>query len=80
MISILTSLVTLLGMWLVARKKWQGWLIGLINQVLWLVLIIQTRAWGLLILTVSLVWIYSRALVSWRREDREFLRAADGAR
>lgn len=68
MISVATSVVTLLGMWLVARKDWRGWLIGLVNQLLWLWLIIDTKAWGLLILTVSLSAIYTKALLSWRRE------------
>jgi hypothetical protein len=68
MISVVTSLVTLFGMWLVGRKDWRGWAIGLCNQVLWLWLIIDTRAWGLLILTVALVVIYTKALVSWRAE------------
>lgn len=68
MISVATSLVTLVGMWLVARKDWRGWAIGLANQVLWLWLIIDTRAWGLLILLVALVVIYTRALFEWRRD------------
>lgn len=72
MLSIATSLITLVGMWLVGRKNWRGWLVGLVNQVLWLALIIQTHAWGLLILTVSLVYIYLRALIAWRRDDRVF--------
>jgi hypothetical protein len=67
-ISIATSLVTLLGMWLVARKDWRGWLVGLVNQLLWLWLIIDTGAWGLLILTVALSCIYTKALIDWRRE------------
>lgn len=68
MIAVLTSIVTILGMQLLKRKDWRGWAIGLGNQALWLVLIIQTRAWGLLILTVALVWTYSTALIQWRRE------------
>lgn len=69
MLSVATSLMTLWGMWLVGRKNWRGWAIGLANQILWLALIIQTQAWGLLILTVALVWIYARALISWRRQE-----------
>lgn len=79
MLSIATSLVTLVGMWLVGRKDWRGWVVGLVNQTLWLALIIQTRAWGLLILTVSLVVIYTRALIAWRRDDAALLAAvSDG--
>ena len=70
MTSILTSLVTLFGMWLVGRKDWRGWAVGLANQLLWLVLIIQTRAWGLLLLTASLSFLYARSLIAWRRDAR----------
>jgi hypothetical protein len=68
-ISVATSLVTLFGMWLVSRKDWRGWAVGLGNQALWLVLIIQTRAWGLLLLLVSLIYVYTKALISWRRAE-----------
>ena len=67
MLSLATSLVTILGMWLVAKKRWEGWAVGLANQALWFALIVQTRSWGLLVLMAALVWIYSRALIDWRR-------------
>lgn len=76
MISIATSLVTLVGMWLVGRKDWRGWAVGLANQALWLWLIIDTKAWGLLILTVSLIVVYTRALIRWRHDDRAAATAA----
>lgn len=71
MISIATSLVTLLGMWLVSRKDWRGWAVGLANQVLWLWLIIDTHSWGLLILMASLIFVYTKALIAWRRDEKE---------
>ena len=67
MLSLATSLVTILGMWLVAKKRWEGWAVGLANQALWFALIVQTRSWGLLVLMAALVWLYSRALIDWRR-------------
>jgi hypothetical protein len=67
MLSLATSLVTILGMWLVAKKRWEGWAVGLANQALWFALIVQTRSWGLLVLMAALIWIYSRALIDWRR-------------
>lgn len=67
-LSLVVSVVTLVGMWLLRRKDWRGWLVGLCNQSLWLVLIIQTHAWGLLLLTGALIYIYTRGLIEWRRE------------
>lgn len=66
MLSLATSIVTIIGFHLVAKKRWEGWAVGLANQALWLALILQTRTWGLLLLNVTLVWIYGRALIDWR--------------
>ena len=66
MLSLATSIVTIIGFHLVAKKRWEGCAVGLANQALWLALILQTRTWGLLLLNVTLVWIYGRALIDWR--------------
>ncbi len=65
---IVTAVLTLLGMWLAGSKRWEGWAVGLLNQVLWLWFIVLFEAWGLLILTVALTVIYTRNLIAWRRE------------
>ena len=61
--------MTLLAMELIARKKWYGWAVGLVNQALWFYLIVyQQQLWGLAMLSVALTWRYTVALVRWRRE------------
>lgn len=65
-----TSAGTLLGMWLLGQKRSIGWIVGLVNQVLWITFAVMFEAWGLLPLTCALVVIYSRNLARWRREDR----------
>lgn len=64
----LTGIGTLTAMELIGRKMWQGWLVGLANQVFWLSLIYQRELWGLLPLTLILIWRYVVALRKWRRE------------
>lgn len=64
----LTGAMTVLAMELVARRRWQGWAVGLVNQAFWLTLIIDRRMWGLLPLTAILGWRYTVALVRWRKE------------
>lgn len=66
-LSLTTSVLTIVGMWLVGDNRASGWVVGLANQVLWLALIIDTRAWGLLVLLVFLVVIYARNLWLWTR-------------
>lgn len=68
MLSVVVSVLTLLTMWLVARKDWRGWAVGLANQALWLALIVTTRSWGLLLLTGTLTVLYARTLLTWRRD------------
>lgn len=63
----LTGIMTILAMELVARRHWQGWAVGLANQVLWGVLIWQRELWGLAPLCLILSWRYSVALVRWKR-------------
>lgn len=62
--------MTLLAMELIARKRWEGWAVGLVNQALWFYLIVwQQQLWGLAMLTVVLTWRYSVALLKWRRDE-----------
>ena len=61
-----TGLVTLIAMELIARKRWEGWAVGLGNQALWLGLIYERELYGLLPLTLLLTWRYAVALRCWR--------------
>ncbi len=63
-----TSAVTLWAMWAIGRRHWWGWAVGLGNQVLWVALAIVFKTWGLLPLTASLIVVYTKNLVVWRRE------------
>lgn len=51
-----------------ARKRWEGWAVGLANQALWLAVTVTTEAWGLLARTVTLTRTHTRALIAWRRD------------
>lgn len=63
-----TSVVTLIGMWMVGNKNPLGWLVGLGNQTLWGWFIVAFHAWGLLPLSCALSVVYSRNLLRWRRD------------
>lgn len=65
----LTGAMTVLAMELVARRRWQGWAVGLVNQAFWLWLICTRSLWGLLPLTAILSWRYTVALVRWRNAE-----------
>lgn len=59
------SAFTVLGMWLIGNKNRLGWVVGLINQILWISFAIIFKAWGLLPLTLVLIIVYTRNLLKW---------------
>lgn len=63
-----TGMLTILAMWLAGSKRWEAWLVGLLNQILWAATIVVFDTWGLLPLTVFLTFTYARNLIKWRRE------------
>ena len=63
------AITTLISVELIARHKWQGWAVGVANQLLWLLLILQRELWGLLPLTIVLTWRNLAALRVWMRAE-----------
>ncbi len=67
-IALATGLVTIFGVWLQGNHRWEGWLVGLLNQGLWFVFIVVFGAWGLLPLCAVFGAVDLRNLLKWRRE------------
>jgi hypothetical protein len=65
----LISCITITSMELIARRKWYGWSLGLLNQGFWgYFMVYQKEAYGLLPICLVLTWRYSVAMLKWRRE------------
>lgn len=62
------SILTVGMMYLAGNKNKWAWILGLANQSLWLTWIITVQAWGLLILTFALIFMYTRNLIKWHKE------------
>lgn len=58
--------LTVLAMELVARRRWEGWAVGLANQVFWCWIVWDRALWGFVPLTLILTWRYTVALIRWR--------------
>lgn len=65
-----TSAFTLWAMWLLSKKRWEGWVVGLVNQILWIATAVLFETWGLLPLTVALIYVYTKGLIAWRAESK----------
>ena len=61
----LLSAITLYTMFLAGGKKSYTWLIGLLNQALWVVWIIKAKAWGLVPMNLGLWFVYVRNHLAW---------------
>lgn len=68
-IPLLTSIFTILGMWLAGNHDHRAWYVGIANQGLWLTFIIMFHAWGLLPLLTALLFVYTRNLIRWKKEN-----------
>jgi hypothetical protein len=62
----LLSAITIYSMLLAGNKKKGAWLVGLINQFLWLIWIFTTGAWGLIPMNLALWVVYSRNYIKWK--------------
>lgn len=65
------SAFTMLAMWMIGNKSWKGWVVGLVNQGLWIAFAIIFEAYGLIPLSVVLTVIYIRNLMKWRQDTFE---------
>lgn len=64
LLSVITIWMTLAA----GNKHRLAWLIGLVNQALWLSWIIAAGAWGLLPMNLALWVVYGRNHWKWTRE------------
>ena len=62
----LLSAITIWMTLLAGNQHPKAWLVGLVNQALWLAWIVSMHAWGLLPLTAALCIVYARNHIKWR--------------
>jgi hypothetical protein len=62
-----TAAGTIICSYLCRRLYWQGYVVGLLNQVLWTWVVIATGQWGLLAVGAFMVWNYTKGVVEWRK-------------
>lgn len=67
----LLSAMTIWMTVLQGRKSAAGWIVGLCNQIGWLVFQVGTETWGLLPLNAVLWVLYIRNYRLWRASDKK---------
>jgi hypothetical protein len=63
----LLSIITIWMNVLAGNKTSWAWLVGIINQLLWLVWICAASKWGFLLMNAALWIVYSRNHFKWRK-------------
>jgi hypothetical protein len=62
----LMSAMTIYMTFLQGEKRLAAWVVGLLNQFLWLAFALATYTWGLLPLNAALWYLYIRNFLKWR--------------
>lgn len=63
-LQLLTALFTILSVWMAGNGDQRFSFVGLFNQILWVVVILKSHTYGLMVLTVAMTFTYSRNI--WR--------------
>lgn len=61
------SAITVYQNLLAGNRDSFAWVLGLVNQLLWLVWIVSTKNWGLIPLNLCLWVVYARNLKKWKQ-------------
>ena len=64
----LLSAITIWMTLLAGNKHPKAWLVGLVNQLLWLIWIVASASWGLIPMNVALWVVYSRNHFKWQKD------------
>jgi nicotinamide riboside transporter PnuC len=62
--------IGLLGAFVVGRKRWWGWVILLVNTVLWGVYATESHQYGFMVASFFYAPLYARNLIKWLKEKR----------
>lgn len=69
-LQIVTSFLTLLSVRMAGRGDQRFNYIGLFNQLLWVIVILTSGTYGILILTAAMTYQYSANLRRWKKEEK----------
>ena len=58
------------GLYLVTRRNWRGYLIGVFVQFLWIAYAVVTGQWGFILSALVYGFVNALGLVGWRREEK----------
>lgn len=60
--------IGVLGIYFVGRKTVWGWLVLLVNEVIWIVYALTTKQYGFIVSAIAYAIVYIRSFIHWRRD------------
>jgi hypothetical protein len=66
----LLTAVGVTGLYFAGRKMWQGWIVGLSAQVLWVSYAIATKQWGFIVSAFAYGSVYGRNAWLWWNDHK----------
>jgi len=72
---ILAGILELIGIWLIGKKMWQGFLIFIVGAVIWIYIGITHELYGLIIVCGCATFLNIKNIKKWRKDDKEYWEA-----
>lgn len=69
--SYLLSIISLVTLWLIGNKNKAGFVLGLLNQVLWIWYALMLKQYGLLVGVIAYAAIYIRNLIKLNKDEKD---------
>src|SRR6266540_4596118 len=66
--SVALSGLGLVGLGLAGRRSYWGWVLGLVDEALWVAYAIHSRQWAFCVSALAYSWVYACNLRAWRRD------------
>lgn len=60
--------ISVLGLYYAGKRMWQGWLLGLLAQPVWLTYALATRQYGFVLSCLAFGYVNASNLLRWRRD------------
>ena len=66
-LQLITSSITLWSVRMAGKGDQRFNYLGLFNQLLWVIVILNSKTYGILLLTAAMTWQYSMNIRNWKR-------------
>jgi len=70
MLDWIAGAIEISGNWLIGNKKRTGFVLNFVCQILWIVVAIRAKVYGLLLVVVPGIIVNIRNFIKWRQEER----------